>query len=39
VEYDIGNGTFGMNSHAEIQEAFQEYQLGKMGEIAPPSEP
>jgi len=30
----VGHGPFVMNSRAEIQEAFEEYQLGKMGEIA-----
>lgn len=29
----VGHGPFVMNSHAEIQEAFEEYQLGKMGDI------
>ena len=29
----VGHGPFVMNSRAEIQQAFQEYQLGKMGEI------
>ena len=30
----VGHGPFVMNSRAEIQQAFEEYQLGKMGEIA-----
>jgi hypothetical protein len=30
----IGHGPFVMNSRAEIQQAFEEYQLGRMGEIA-----
>jgi Pirin C-terminal cupin domain len=30
----VGHGPFVMNSSAEIQEAFEEYQLGKRGEIA-----
>ena len=30
----VGHGPFVMNSRAEIQEAFEEYQLGKMGAIA-----
>lgn len=38
-EQIVGHGPFVMNSRAEIQEAFQEYQLGKMGEIPPPSKP
>jgi quercetin 2,3-dioxygenase len=29
----VGQGPFVMNSRAEIQEAFEEYQLGHMGEI------
>ena len=29
----VGHGPFVMNSRAEIQQAFEEYQLGKMGEI------
>jgi len=34
VEPVVGHGPFVMNSRAEIQEAFEEYQLGKMGELA-----
>jgi len=30
----VGHGPFVMNSRAEIQQAFEEYQLGKMGELA-----
>ena len=30
----VGHGPFVMNSRAEIQHAFEDYQLGKMGEIA-----
>lgn len=29
----VGHGPFVMNSRAEIQEAFEEYQLGKMGKL------
>jgi redox-sensitive bicupin YhaK (pirin superfamily) len=29
----VGRGPFVMNSHAEIEKAFQEYQNGLMGEI------
>jgi redox-sensitive bicupin YhaK (pirin superfamily) len=29
----VGRGPFVMNSQAEIQEAFEEYQLGRMGEL------
>jgi quercetin 2,3-dioxygenase len=29
----FGHGPFVMNSRAEIQQAFEEYQLGKMGEL------
>jgi quercetin 2,3-dioxygenase len=29
----VGHGPFVMNSRAEIQRAFEDYQLGKMGEI------
>ena len=29
----VGHGPFVMNSRAEIQEAFEEYQLGRMGEL------
>jgi quercetin 2,3-dioxygenase len=30
----VGHGPFVMNSRAEIQRAFEDYQLGKMGELA-----
>lgn len=33
LEPIVGHGPFVMNSHAEIQQAFEEYQLGKMGDI------
>jgi redox-sensitive bicupin YhaK (pirin superfamily) len=29
----VGHGPFVMNGRAEIQQAFEDYQLGKMGEI------
>jgi nicotinamidase-related amidase len=29
----VGHGPFVMNSRAQIQQAFEEYQLGKMGEL------
>ena len=30
----VGHGPFVMNSHAEIQQAFEEYQLGRPGRVA-----
>jgi redox-sensitive bicupin YhaK (pirin superfamily) len=30
----VGHGPFVMNSRAEIEQAFEEYQLGRMGELA-----
>jgi len=30
----VGRGPFVMNTHAEIEKAFEEYQRGLMGEIA-----
>jgi hypothetical protein len=30
----VGQGPFVMNSRAEIQQAFEDYHLGRMGEIA-----
>ena len=29
----VGHGPFVMNSRSEIQQAFENYQLGKMGEL------
>jgi redox-sensitive bicupin YhaK (pirin superfamily) len=33
VEPIFGHGPFVMNSRAEIQQAFEDYQMGKMGEL------
>lgn len=30
----VGQGPFVMNTRTEIQQAFEEYQLGRMGELA-----
>ena len=30
----VGHGPFVMNSHEEIQRAFEDYQLGRMGELS-----
>ena len=30
----VSHGPFVMNSRAEIQQAFEEYQLGRMGKLA-----
>ena len=29
----VGHGPFVMNSRADIQQAFEDYQLGRMGEL------
>ncbi len=31
----VGHGPFVMNSRSEIQQAFEDYQLGKLGELTP----
>jgi len=33
AETIVGHGPFVMNTRAEIQQAFEDYQLGKMGEL------
>jgi redox-sensitive bicupin YhaK (pirin superfamily) len=33
AESVVGHGPFVMNSRAEIQQAFEDYQLGRMGEL------
>jgi quercetin 2,3-dioxygenase len=33
AEPGVGPGPFVMNSRAEIQQAFEDYQLGRMGEL------
>ena len=34
AEAIVGHGPFVMNRRTEIQQAFEEYQLGRMGELA-----